>query len=204
MTEEWKDIEGYEGLYQVSNMGRIKSLRYWGGKRTSVMSPYKRSDGYLVVGLSKNGRTTSKTIHRLVAQAFIPNPQELEMVNHKDEIRTNNCVDNLEWCSRSYNQVYSMNIHPERRKVFADNFLNDKGENSSPFIKRGIPHRHNIKVAQKDKNGILIRIFNNAAEAGFILNLKSNNITSTCKDNQSGRFKKKHSAYGYIWEYVNE
>lgn len=203
--EVWKDVVGYEGIYQVSSLGRIKSVNYYRKtNREQVRKPCKRKDGYLSIALSKDGKTITKTVHRIVATAFIPNPNNLEMINHKDEDRTNNSVDNLEWCSRSYNQIYSMNIHSERRKVFGNNFLNDNGESSSPFTKRGVPHKYNIKVVQKDRNGVLLRIFNNASEAGEALNLRSSNIITACKDNQSRKFKKKHTAYGYIWEFLNE
>ena len=204
MIEEWKDIEGYEGLYQVSTLGRVKSLKYWGGKRTAILSQAKRKDGYLMVGLSRDGITKSKSVHRLVAQAFIPNPNNLEMINHKDEVPDNNCVSNLEWCSRSYNQLYSIGLHPERKMLFGNNFNGVNGVNNSPFIKKGNPHKCHRKVVQKTKDGEVLMIFDNAASAGKALNVTSNNITSTCKDNESGKFKRKHSAYGYIWEYLDE
>ena len=99
MIEEWRDVPGYEGLYEVSNFGRVR-------RNGKILKPSKDKDGYLQVSLSKNGIKTT-TIHRLVARAFIPNPQNLPQVNHKDEDKTNNTVDNLEWCTREYNMNYS-------------------------------------------------------------------------------------------------
>ena len=107
MTKEvWKDIIGYEGLYQVSNKRRVKSLNYKQTKREGILSPRKDGGGYLWVNLYKNREVKHRKIHRLVAQAFIPNPDNLPEVNHKDETRNNNCVENLEWCDRYYNNNY--------------------------------------------------------------------------------------------------
>ena len=92
--EQWRDIEGFDGLYQVSNQGRVKSLKY--GKE-KILKGVKSCNGYLTVGLCKDGKEVRKYIHRLVAEAFLPNPQNLPQVNHKDEDKTNNCVENLEW-----------------------------------------------------------------------------------------------------------
>ena len=113
MIEEiWRPVVGYEGLYEVSNTGRVRSLdRYVKGKgyrlhKGKVLSPIKNKDGYLTVNLCCNGKIQHKTIHRLVIQTFIPNPDNLPEVNHLDEDKTNNSVDNLEWCTCSYNNNY--------------------------------------------------------------------------------------------------
>lgn len=112
MTEEiWKDITGYEGLYQVSNLGRVKSLYDGGHKcfRYLILKP-SINNGYLYVKLTVNGKCKSKAIHRLVAEAFIPNPDNLEQINHIDENKQNNNIENLEWCTRSYNLTYGTRI----------------------------------------------------------------------------------------------
>ena len=101
--EVWKDIAGYEGLYKVSNLGRVKSFKQ--GKER-IMKPVYDTCGYLRVGLSKNGKQKFCSIHRLVAQAFIPNPDKLTQINHKDENPSNNNVTNLEWCDSKYNNNY--------------------------------------------------------------------------------------------------
>ena len=106
LLEIWKDIEGYEGLYQVSNLGRVKSLKVSKIKSERIRKSYQQSSGYISIVLCKNGKVTNHKIHRLVANAFIDNPDNLPEVNHMDEDKTNNCVDNLEWCDSSYNKNY--------------------------------------------------------------------------------------------------
>ena len=114
MIEEWRPIEGYEGLYEVSNTGRVRSVdRYIKNGHSSyrlhkgkVISLLKGEYGYIQVNLYYNGKNYKKYVHRLVAQAFIPNPDNLPQINHKDEDKTNNRVDNLEWCTAKYNINY--------------------------------------------------------------------------------------------------
>ena len=104
MTEEiWCPIKGFEGQYQVSDQGRVKSLKF--GKER-ILKPIRDKDGYLLVNLCKNGEIKQCLVHRLVAQAFIPNPNNLPQVNHRDEDKTNNSVQNLEWCDQKYNINY--------------------------------------------------------------------------------------------------
>ncbi len=115
IKEIWKDINGYEGFYQVSNLGRIKSLDRYICKSNGVIQfkkgkikvPKLNSDGYNVIALSKNGRNKTIAIHILVAKHFIANPKNLPEVNHKDFNRTNNVVDNLEWLTHQENIKYS-------------------------------------------------------------------------------------------------
>ena len=99
--EEWKNVIGYEGLYEVTNMENVKNVR-----RNTLKKKKKTNYGYIQVWLYKNGIRTGLRVHRLVAQAFIPNPDNLPEVNHKDENPINNSVNNLEWCSRKYNVNY--------------------------------------------------------------------------------------------------
>ena len=104
--EIWKDIKGYEGLYQVSNKGHVKSLNYRRTGKEGILKGRLDKDGYLRVGLCKNKKQKPFYIHRLVAKAFLPNPNNLPEVNHIDENKENNHVENLEWCDRKYNNNY--------------------------------------------------------------------------------------------------
>ena len=103
---KWKDIPGYEGLYQVSNLGEIKSLNYRNTGKEKIIKPRKNKGGYLRVVLCKNGKQKDFLVHRLVAVAFIPNHNNYNQVNHKDENPSNNNVNNLEWCTSKYNSNY--------------------------------------------------------------------------------------------------
>lgn len=118
MKEIWKDVEGVFG-YQVSNLGRVRSLFSRGGKRAypRVMKGHIDSHGYVQVTISVDGKSKLMFVHRLVAKAFISNPLNLEMVNHKDENPLNNNVHNLEWCTRSYNNSYGHATDSYRRAV---------------------------------------------------------------------------------------
>lgn len=99
--EEWKDIVGYEGIYQISNLGNVKSIN-----KNSIMKPSKLPKGYLQIGLTKNGKRKYTSIHRLVAKTFIPNPNNLPCVNHKDCNTSNNNISNLEWVTHKENNDY--------------------------------------------------------------------------------------------------
>lgn len=119
MNEVWKDIKGYEGSYQVSSIGRVRSLdriithmnmgvirkHLFKGK---ILKPLLEHDGYLYLFLYKKGSYRKKfSIHRLVCETFISNPNNYPIINHKDEDKTNNAVENLEWCDYSYNNTYN-------------------------------------------------------------------------------------------------
>ena len=104
--EEWRDIEGYSGLYQVSNLGRVKSLNYRRTGKEGILKEAKRRDGYLDLCLCKNKKNKQYLTHRLVAMAFIENPNNYPMVNHKNEIKTDNRASNLEYCDALYNANY--------------------------------------------------------------------------------------------------
>lgn len=113
MIEKWRDIANFEGLYLISNLGHVKSVeRYkrnnagtqFVNERLRVLTPDK--DGYLKVCLSKDGKHYVRSVHRLVAEAFIPNPDNLPVINHKNEDKQDNRVENLEWCTVQYNTMY--------------------------------------------------------------------------------------------------
>lgn len=109
MNEIWKDIKGYEGLYQVSNLGRIKSFPRNGtrSKEAAILRGHDTPKGYMQICLTKDRVRKTIKIHRLVAEAFLPNPTNLPQINHKDENKQNNRVDNLEWCDCRYNNCYN-------------------------------------------------------------------------------------------------
>lgn len=114
MKEEWRAVQGYSGLYEVSDLGRVRSLpreikTYNGGKWTrpgKIIKPITNKDGYQQIHICKDGKQSTITVHRLVALAFLDNPDNLPEVNHKNEIKTDNRVKNLEWCTRGYNNNY--------------------------------------------------------------------------------------------------
>jgi len=105
MKEEWKDIKGYEGLYEVSSFGNIRTNKRQ-GTDSRIRKQNTAKNGYRLVTLCKNGKYKTCLVHRLVASAFIDNPEELPCINHLDEDKENNHVDNLEWCSYGYNNNY--------------------------------------------------------------------------------------------------
>ena len=106
-NEQWKDIEGYEGLYQISNLGRVKRLIGINIYKEHYLKPVKDRYGYLYVCLSKNNKHKVKTLHRLVAIYFIPNPDNKPCVNHIDGNKKNNKVENLEWCTYKENTCHA-------------------------------------------------------------------------------------------------
>ena len=137
MQEIWKNIKGYEGLYEVSNLGNVKSLR-----KNKIMKFSKCGDYHLIL-LCNNGKMKGELVHRLVAKAFIPNPNNYETVNHIDENKKNNSVDNLEWLSNKDNVIYSQakkikatNIKTGEILIFkSTNEVIDKGFKQSNVVK---------------------------------------------------------------------
>lgn len=121
MTENWKPVIGYEGYYEVSDLGRVMN-----SKTGYILTPYPNEKGYLRVILFKNGKMSHKRIHRLVADAFIPNPMNYPHINHKDENKTNNCVNNLEWCNPKYNINYGTAV--QRIKNTLRNYWEEQKE----------------------------------------------------------------------------
>ena len=114
--EVWKDIEGYEGLYRISDDGKVLSLNYKHRGYPALLTPKINNEGYAWVELRKNKKPKQMLVHRLVALAFLDNPENLPIINHKDENTLNNNVSNLEWCDKAYNFKYWQMLHPERCK----------------------------------------------------------------------------------------
>lgn len=145
MEEIWRSIEDFED-YEVSNLGRVRSL-----KRNIILRQFEYRGGYLEVHLRKPGIKVHKKIHRLVAEAFIPNYNNYSEVNHKDEDKKNNQVNNLEWCSRSYNNTYNGRHYT-------------------------VGEKHWKPVAQYDLNGNFIALYNSQTEASKITGIKQGGI----------------------------
>lgn len=176
LVEIWKPIKNYEGLYEVSNFGRVKSLSKWLGnyyRNEKILKQEKEWCGYLRVALSKDSKVKHFKVHRLVAETFIPNTDNLPQVNHKDENKLNNHVENLEWMSAKDNTNYGTGI--ERRSK----------SKSKP-------------VLQFDLQGNFIREWKSCAEAGR--NGYNEDCIGYCCNN-----KPKHSTHkGYIWKWKKE
>ena len=175
MKEEWRDIKGFEGKYQISNLGNVKSLNYNNTGKPNLLKPTKLANGYLQVSLCKNGKRIGKLVHVLVSEAFIPNPFELPQINHKDENKENNCVDNLEWCDAKYNINYGTGI-----KRSAEARTGIYGRNSS--CKPVLCVETNI-------------IYSGTYEAQQKTGTKNGNISLVCNG-------KRKTAGGYHWRFV--
>jgi hypothetical protein len=176
MQESWKDIKGYEDLYQVSNLGRVKSTVY---KKEKILIPKKISKGYYRIKLNKNKEIKRIMLHRLVAEAFIPNPQNKPQVNHKDGDKSNNCVENLEWCTPKENVQHAI-----QNNLF-NNSLKTLKENNIKSRK---------KIQQFDLKNNFIKEYECLLEiknAGFC----SYNVRRVCR-------KERKTAYGFIWKYI--
>lgn len=177
--EIWKDIPGYEGRYQVSDMGRVRSLEYHnakGVKRIGILKPAKDANGYLRCALSKNNKLITYKVHRLVAMAFIPNPNNFPQVNHKNGIKTDNRVENLEWCD------YSMNIS----HAYANG-----------LIPRHIP-KHYPVIIHNNETGEDLR-FETLKEAGMYLGIPYQTVKKWADDGIRP-YKKIHWKYSARYE----
>lgn len=107
-----KDVKGYEGLYAVTSCGKV-----WSYRNKRFLTPEDNGHGYLRVNLHKDGKDKKYMIHRLVAEAYIPNPENLPQINHKDENKTNNCLQNLEWCDAKYNVNYGTRTEKTKKPI---------------------------------------------------------------------------------------
>lgn len=188
MREEWRDIKGYEGLYQVSSIGRVKHLAIVKTKGTGNYARNERlckirtmKNGYLIVDLYKNNHRKTLLVHRIVAMAFIHNPNNYPCVNHIDSNRGNCNAENLEWCTVSYNHKYSYDTNNRRDKM---NWRHGR-------------ENHNARaVLMLDKTtNEVIRRFDCIMDAERELHILNNSICSCLK----GRYK---TAGGFRWVYA--
>lgn len=177
-NEEWRDIEGYNGKYQVSNYGRVKSLRdKYGNYREKILSQSKNNKGYLKVTLCKDGKIRNFTVHNLVGVAFVPNIDGLQCIKHKNNLRCDNNANNLEWCTKEdILQINSRNIDY-----------------------REIAKKLSKKVYQYDLNKNLIAIWSSTKECS-LNGYNQGNVASCCSNffNRKGNNIYKN----YIWSYT--
>jgi len=180
-NEIWRDIKGYEYLYQVSNLGRVKSVSRKVSRGNSFYTVKEKilnygvdRLGYTRVVLSNKCNCRTFLVHRLVAEAFIPNPNNLPYINHKDENPSNNCIDNLEWCTQKYNVNYGTT-----------------------------QQRHSItngkSINQYDLQGNFINNWQSASHASRALGINRSNIWRCCNG-----YTKKMNYKGYKWEYAEK
>lgn len=179
MIEEWKDVLGFEGFYQVSSEGNVRSVdrkyvtsngkeRFYKGK---LLTPSDAGKGYKNVMLSAKGRRATPRVCRIVAEAFVPNPKNLPQVNHKDENKSNDRADNLEWCTAKYNTNYGTGLKRRSQKI-------------------------SKKVLQFDLDGNLIAEWESISAAGKTLGIDGSHITRCCKG-------KLFKSGGYRWKYAD-
>lgn len=179
--EIWKDVVGYEGYYQVSNLGNVKSVDrviysdklHIGTKRElkgKLLKPYINKHGYLALALTKNGNEKLMRVHRLVTEAFIDNPNNYDQVNHIDGDKTNNKVENLEWCNNQYNVIHA--------------------------YENGLIKHYSRQINQYDLKGNYIQTFESLAKACKEVNGNRANIIKCIK----GQI---NNAYGYKWRYAD-
>lgn len=185
-NEEWRDVDDFDNRYMVSNLGRVKTKEFtytlYGKtqvKPSHILRTIIRKDGYCKVNLGGYGKQKTLNLHRLVALAFIVNPNNLPCINHKDENPTNNTVDNLEWCTYEYN----------------NNYGSFKDKHSKAF--RNYP-KFSKAVIQMTLDGTDIQEFPSIAEAARHLGRNYVNIAEYLKEPN-----KRNHAYGYKWRYKN-
>ena len=185
MKEIWVDIIGYEGLYQVSNYGRVKSLERYNalGRLVDekILKGIINRDGYLFVNLSKNGVEKPYTVHRLVSEAFLPNPYNKPIAHHKDHNKLNNNVDNLVWLTHEEHKAEHPEVFEASRKVGV-----------SGMAARKVCSKH---INQFTKDGFFVRAWYSSHDIRRELGYSNSNIIKCCK----GKYK---TAYGYIWKYA--
>ena len=176
IKEVWKDIEGYEELYQISNFGNVKSLHFNHSSYSKLLTNRIVNEGYCQVVLYKNKIRKAFYIHVLVANAFIPNPLNLPEVNHKDGNKINNHISNLEWVTSQENSIHAV-------------------ETGLRTVPKGSEHYRSKKINQFDKSRNFIKTWDSMCEISRVLGYATSNIFKCCNNQIK-------SAYGYIWEYV--
>lgn len=189
--EEWKDVVGYEGLYKVSSYGRVMKVT---GRE---LAQRKDKDGYLIVTLYRDKIRKDYKVHRLVGMAFIENPNNYPMINHKDESKDNNCVSNLEWCTVKYNNNYGSRndkISKAQKGVPHPKTQGCRNYFYGKHYSKGL-HPGAKKVMQLDLKENIIAIFDCAVSAAEHVGCVPSAINMCC----SG---KRNQIKGYKWKYL--
>ena len=203
MVEEWRDIVieqngvvyDYTGLYQVSNYGRVRSLNYRGNGGVEVLKPALDKKGYKRVTLFKNKNRHILQVHRLVALMFIPNPDNLPCVNHKDETPGHDWVENLEWCTYEYNLNYGTRSEKASKSLkdreFSEETKHKMSENHADVRGEKNPRARKVICVETKQ------IFDTLKQAGEWCNISKENICQCCKGRQK-------TAGGYHWKYLED
>lgn len=178
MIEEWRQVPGYENILLVSNTGKVKRVNYRNSGKDRVLSVQVKKYNICTINIRIDKKLHTLSVHRLVASAFIPNPNNLPCVNHLDENRLNNNANNLEWCNYEYNNNYMT-----RNRRISQSKIN--GLTSKPIL-------------QYDLQGNLIKEWPSIAEIQRQLGFATGNISCCAK----GKYHH-NSAYGYVWRYKN-
>ena len=180
INEIWKDIKGYEGIYKISNLGNVKSLNYNRKGKPKSLKPGVDTHGYFYVNLTKNGKTKTTKIHRLVAETFVDNSFKKPCVNHIDGNKKNNHHSNLEYCTYQENTIHAFKTGLQKPSMLG---------------KFGKEHHGSVKINQYSLTGEFIRTWEGMNEAKRNLKISQGNISECCN-------KKRNSAGGYKWEYA--
>ena len=198
--EEWRDVVGYEGLYMVSDYGRVKALERThpsvrGGyytRKEKIMKVYDNGNGYLYTRFSLNG-VTHFSVHRLVAMTFIENNECYNEINHKDENKGNNCVYNLEWCSRIYNANYGTRKERER----LTKIKNDSDRKTIETRNRLGLYGAEKPVVCFSVSGVMVAQYRSVSTASRETGINIGHICECCKGTRN-------IAGNLIWKYANK
>ena len=193
MIEEiWKDIEGYENLYQVSTMGNVKSLNFNKTSIEKILKPRDNGNGYLTVCLWKNNAYKHKYIHRLVCETFLPNPENKPCIDHVNCVRSDNRLENLRWATYTENLT-----NPITRKRNSDTHREIyQGENNPNYGNRGKLNSLSKPIVQLDLFGNIINLWHSAKDAERECGFDASTITKCCKG-------KKQTHKGFKWMYLD-